>query len=152
MSFGSIKTVTSRSERRTFGLGRLMVTGYTLDVDIDQEVDALLELFLNSRLESSVVVSKNPSVFVELTFLHKPFELLLGEEIVVLAMAFSFSWGPRCGSDDTLDARGKFAHQPLAEGRLTTSGRTGDDEQQIPALTHFVNSQKRLHRGGGRRE
>jgi len=117
-------------------------------IDIEQDIDAMLELRDDGGLERAVMVAVDLGVFQKISGLDVGLKVFLGEKMVILAIDLS---GPR-GAGRARDGVNKIrllAERGNERG-FSRAGGGGDDEKNAGALDVEVTQCWQVVRGCGR--
>ena len=117
-------------------------------IDIEQDIDAMLQLRDDGGLERAVMVAVDLGVFQEISGLDVGLECFLGEKMVILAVDFSGPRGAGRARDGVNEIR-LLAERGNERGFSRARGG-GDDEKNAGALDVEVTQCWRVVRGCGR--
>lgn len=119
------------------GLGGLAEGGGTLDVDVEEEVDAGGEFVLDFAFEGAVEVGVDFGVLVEFAGGDFGFEGGAVEKVVVDFVLFLVARGACGGGDDACDVI-DFGEHAVAEGGFTAACWAGYDEEDAGLIGGVV--------------
>lgn len=108
-------------------LGGLAHLSGALHIDVEEEIGAGGELVLHLAFEGAVEVTMNVGVFVEIACCDLGLKGVAIEEVVIDGVDFAGAWLAGGGSHDALHA-GHFLQHPVADGRLSATGRPRYDQ------------------------
>ena len=108
-------------------LGVFAHLGCTLNIDIEQEIDAGGQFVLHLTLEGTIEFVVDSGVFVKISGGNFGFEAVGIEKVVIDAVLFAAAWGAGGGGNHALYGR-FFGQHAIADSGLAAAGGTGYDE------------------------